>query len=111
MKLGTLRQLYINELRDLYSAENQLIKALPKMVKAAPSEELREALEEPLEQTNGHVDRLEQVFARLDEKPKGKTWRGMKFLLKKDQKYWRRTTRNRCLMRGFIVTGRKWTTK
>ncbi|HWH91290.1 MAG TPA: DUF892 family protein, partial [Candidatus Binatia bacterium] len=81
MKLNTLQNLYTDELRDLYNAENQLLKALPKMAKAASSEELKEAFEKHLEQTKGQVKRLEQVFEELDEKPKGKTCRAMKGLI------------------------------
>src|SRR6266540_1172778 len=81
MKLDTLQKLYTDELRDLYNAENQLLKALPKMAKAASSEDLKEAFEKHLEQTKGHVERLEQVFEELDEKPKGKTCRAMKGLI------------------------------
>ena len=76
-----LKQLYIDELKDLYNAENQLVKALPKMAKAANSEELRNGFEEHLEQTKGHVQRLEQIFEMLDENPKGKTCKGMQGLI------------------------------
>ena len=72
-----LRKLYIEELKDLYNAENQLVKALPKMAKAASSEELREGFEEHLEQTKGHVQRLERIFKSLDESAKGKKCKGM----------------------------------
>jgi ferritin-like metal-binding protein YciE len=72
MKLDTLKTLYINELRDLYNAEHQLIKALPKMAKAASSEELQEAFEKHLEQTKTHVERLEEVFKEIGEKPKSR---------------------------------------
>src|SRR2546430_3010416 len=81
MKLDTLQKLYINELRDLYSAENQLLKALPKMAKGASSDELKEAFETHLEQTETHVERLEEIFEELDESPKGKTCHGMKGLI------------------------------
>jgi ferritin-like metal-binding protein YciE len=81
MKLDTLQKLYTEELRDLYNAETQLLKALPKMAKAASSEELKDAFEKHLEQTKGHVERLEQVFEDLDERPKGKTCRAMKGLI------------------------------
>ena len=67
-----LRDLYIDELKDLYSVENQLVKALPKMAKAASSDELRQGFEEHLEQTRGHVQRLEKIFKSLDESRKGK---------------------------------------
>ena len=68
----TLHEAFIDELRDAYDAEKQLIKALPKMAKAAQSNELRTAFENHLKETHGHVDRLEQVFAKLDEKVRGK---------------------------------------
>jgi ferritin-like metal-binding protein YciE len=77
-----LKELYIDELRDLYSAENQLVKALPKMAKAASSDELRQGFEDHLEQTKEHVARLEQIFEALDESPKGKKCMGMEGLLK-----------------------------
>jgi ferritin-like metal-binding protein YciE len=80
-----LRELYIDELKDLYSAENQLVKALPKMAKAASSDELREGFEEHLEQTKGQVQRLEQIFEQLDENPKGKKCIGMEGLVKEGQ--------------------------
>ena len=76
-----LRELYIEELRDLYNAESQLVKALPKMAKAASSDELRRGFEEHLEQTKGHVQRLEQIFQALGENPKGKKCKGMEGLL------------------------------
>jgi ferritin-like metal-binding protein YciE len=77
-----LKELYIDELKDLYSAENQLVKALPKMAKAASSEELRQGFEEHLEQTKEHVARLEKIFDALDESPKGKKCMGMEGLVK-----------------------------
>jgi ferritin-like metal-binding protein YciE len=77
-----LRDLYIDELKDLYNAENQLVKALPKMAKAASSDELRRGFEEHLEQTRGHVQRLEKIFKSLDESPKGKKCAGMEGLVK-----------------------------
>src|SRR5262249_55889355 len=81
MNLETLKELYVNELRDLYNAENQLVKALPKMAKGASSDELKEAFEKHLEQTKGHVERLEEVFEELGEKTKGKTCQAMKGLI------------------------------
>ena len=76
------KELYIDELKDLYSAENQLVKALPKMAKGAASEELRQGFEEHLEQTKVHVQRLEQIFEALGESPKGKKCMGMEGLIK-----------------------------
>jgi ferritin-like metal-binding protein YciE len=69
---GTLHDAFIDELRDAYDAEKQLTKALPKLAKAATSPELRSAFETHLEETQGHIERLEQVFESLDEKVRGK---------------------------------------
>ncbi|HEV2398377.1 MAG TPA: ferritin-like domain-containing protein [Candidatus Sulfotelmatobacter sp.] len=82
MQQESLRQLYIDELRDLYNAETQLVKALPKMAKASSTSELREAFEEHLRQTSEHVSRLEQIFEMLEEKPTGKKCLGMEGLVK-----------------------------
>src|SRR6202789_4593651 len=82
MEHNQLKELYVDELRDIYSAENQLIKALPKMAKAAASEELRSGFEEHLEQTKSHVARLEKIFQALEEKPTGKKCMGMEGLIK-----------------------------
>jgi ferritin-like metal-binding protein YciE len=79
--LASLRDLYVNELRDLYSAENQIVKALPKMIKAASSPELKRALQEHLEITERQVERLERIFEKLDEKPKGKKCVAMEGLI------------------------------
>jgi len=77
-----LKELYVDELKDIYSAETQLVKALPKMAKAAVSEELRSGFEQHLEQTKGHAARLEPIFKALDEKPTGKHCNGMEGLIK-----------------------------
>jgi ferritin-like metal-binding protein YciE len=76
-----LQEVMLEELRDLYSAENQLVKALPKLAKAAEDEELAQAFSEHLEQTKGHVERLKQVFSLLQEKPTGKHCKGMEGLV------------------------------
>jgi ferritin-like metal-binding protein YciE len=81
MKTEGLRQIYLDELKDLYDAENQLVKALPKMAKGAESEELRSAFEDHLEQTREHVSRLERVFKSMGENPKGKKCKGMQGLI------------------------------
>jgi ferritin-like metal-binding protein YciE len=80
-KTSTLEDLYVDELRDLYSAENQLVKALPKMAKAANSEDLKAGFEEHLKQTEGHVERLEKIFDGLDKSPKGKKCKAMEGLV------------------------------
>ena len=82
MSTENLKKLYVAELKDLFSAESQLLKALPKMAKAASAEELRAGFEKHLEQTRGHVQRLEEIFQSLDESPKGKKCVGMEGLVK-----------------------------
>jgi ferritin-like metal-binding protein YciE len=72
MQTSTLHDAFLDELRDLYDAEKQLTKALPKMAKAASSADLKEAFEAHLEETRGHIDRLDEVFEGLDEKPRSK---------------------------------------
>lgn len=81
MKLKSLQDLYVEELKDLYNAENQLLKALPKMAKAASAPELRAAFEDHLEETRGQVKRLEQIFKKLDASAKGKKCKAMEGLI------------------------------
>jgi ferritin-like metal-binding protein YciE len=82
MKQNQLKELYVEQLRDLYSAEKQLVRALPKMAKAATASGLRGGFQEHLEQTKGHVARLEGIFQALGENPNGKTCKGMEGLIK-----------------------------
>lgn len=86
-KISTLNDLYVNELRDLYSAETQLVMALPRMIDAATSEELKNAFAEHLEQTRGHVTRLEEILFALDEEPVGTICEAMKGLIKEGDAY------------------------
>jgi len=79
---NSLQDLYVDELRDLYNAETQLVKALPKMAKASGNGQLRHAFEEHLRQTSEHVSRLEQIFDQLGEKASGKKCLGMEGLVK-----------------------------
>ncbi len=81
MKLKNLDALYIEQLKDLYSVETQLISALPKMVKAASSPDLQKAFEAHLEQTKEHKQRLEQIFQGLDYKPTGKKCKGIEGII------------------------------
>lgn len=81
MKLETLNDVYLDNLKDLYSAESQLVAALPKMAKAAHSDQLRSAFQEHLEQTRGHVDRLDRIFQQIGKNPKGKKCKGMEGLI------------------------------
>jgi len=86
-KFETLRDLYLDELRDLYNAENQLLDALPAMAEAADQPELKAAFHEHHAETKGHVARLEQIFKELDEDPKGETCEAMKGLVKEGESY------------------------
>ncbi len=84
MKNG-LHELFLEELADVYNAEQQLTKALPKLAKAAHNDQLKEALESHLEETENQVSRLEQVFESLGESPKRKKCKGMEGIIKEGQ--------------------------
>ena len=107
MKLDKLQKLYTNEMRDLYNAENQLLKALPKMAKAASSPELKQAFEKHLKQTKSHVERLEQVFEDINEKPKGKTCHGMKGLIEEGSEILQEEGEESVIDAGIIVAAQK----
>jgi ferritin-like metal-binding protein YciE len=81
MEMQSLKDLFIDELKDLYSAENQILKALPKMVKKATSPQLKAGFEKHLKETEGHVERLDKIFQELDENPKGKKCKGMEGII------------------------------
>ncbi len=87
MKLQSLSDLLVEQLKDLYDAEHRILKALPKMAKAASHPELRAAFEEHLEETKTHVDRLEQVFSILGVPAKKKTCQGIKGLLEEGEEF------------------------
>jgi ferritin-like metal-binding protein YciE len=82
LKLDSLRDLLIEELRDLYNAENQLVEALPKLAEAATSSELKSAFNHHLQETRQHVTRLERTFQQIGEKSSGETCEAMKGLIK-----------------------------
>ena len=84
-RLDSLQDLYLEELRDLYSAENQILEALPKMAEAASRPELKQAFQTHLNQTRGQVGRLEQIFQTLGQSPQGKTCKGMQGVLSEGQ--------------------------
>ena len=107
MELATLQALYINELKDLYSAENQILKALPKMVKAASSEDLQNAFEEHLEQTKTHVERLEQIFDKLQTSPKGKKCKAMEGLIEEGKGLMEEDGEAEVLDAGLIAAAQK----
>ena len=107
MKLDTLKKLYVSELRDLYNAENQLLKALPKMAKATSSEELKDGFEKHLEQTKGHVERLEQIFEGLDENAKSLCKSRMKGLIEEGSEILKEDGEESVLDAGVIVAAQK----
>jgi len=102
-----LHELFLDELADLYSAEQQLTKALPKMAKAAESDELREALEEHLEETEEHLSRLEQVAESLDETLKKKTCKAMKGLIEEADEIVKEQKDSSALDAGIIAACQK----
>ena len=81
MKVESIEDLFLDELKDLYSAEKQITKALPKLVKAASTRELSAAFDSHLQETKGHVERLEEIFEKLGKRGAGKTCEGMKGVL------------------------------
>ena len=85
MKLESLHELYLKELRDLYHMEQQIVKALPKIIESTNSQQLRSALSHHLEETRGQVTRLEEVFQLHNEKPKAETCDGMKGILEEGE--------------------------
>jgi len=85
MKITSLDQLLEDELKDIYSAESQLLKALPKMVQAAESKDLRASFEKHLEQTQTHIRRIEEICKDLNVEPSGKTCAGMGGLIKEGE--------------------------
>lgn len=86
MSVDSMEKLFIEELKDLYSAENQITKALPKLAKSASSNELRTALEHHLRETEEHVRRVEQICEIVGESPKGETCEGIKGVLEEGEK-------------------------
>lgn len=82
MDLNSLRDLFIDELRDLYDAETQITEALPKLIEKASYPELKSALQEHLDVTRGQITRLKTIFSGLNEKPEGETCKGMKGVIK-----------------------------
>ena len=107
MKMTTLEELLEEELKDLHSAENQLIKALPRMAKAAQADELRVAFEDHLEQTRRHVQRLEQVCDKLEIRPRGKKCVGMEGLIEEGKEIMSEDAEAAVLDAGLIAAAQK----
>jgi ferritin-like metal-binding protein YciE len=107
MKLETLKDLYIEELRDVYDAEQQILKALPKMAKAASSEDLREAFQEHEDVTRGQVDRLDQIFDRLGERAKGRKCKAMEGLIEESKELMGEEAAEDVLDAGLIASAQR----
>jgi ferritin-like metal-binding protein YciE len=107
MEMNDLQDLMVEELRDLYSAENQLLKALPKVAKACENEELKAAFEQHTQETQVHVDRLEQIFERLGEKPTGKKCKGMEGLIEENKEMMSEDAEPEVMDAGLIVGSQK----
>lgn len=103
MKLSTLNDLYIEELKDLYSVENQILKALPDTVKAATAPDLKAGFEAHLHQTQEHVSRLEQIFDKLGKSPKGKHCKGMEGILAEGKELLKEKSEPEALDAGLIT--------
>jgi ferritin-like metal-binding protein YciE len=101
--METLQDLYVEELKDLYSAENQILKALPQMVKAAASPQLKAGFEEHLNQTKEHVSRLEQIFEGLGKSPRGKHCKGMEGVLEEGKELLKEDAEPEVLDAGLIA--------
>lgn len=107
MKLHSLCDLFVDGLKDLYSAENQIIKALPKMAKACSSPELRQGFEEHLEQTRGHVERLEEIFTELDVSPRGKKCAAMEGLIEEGKELMEQDIEGAVMDAGLIAAAQR----
>ena len=107
MKLESLETLFVEELRDIYNAENQLLKALPKMAKTASASELKQAFEDHLEQTKEHVERLDEIFEKLDKKPTGKTCKAMKGLIEEGSEIIEEDGEEHVIDAGLIAAAQK----
>ena len=107
MPENSLQELYVEQLRDLYNAESQLLKALPKMARAAQSDGLRRGIERHLEQTKGHVDRLEQIFSAMEESPKGRKCAGMEGLVEEGEEVIKEQSGSDALDSGLIASAQR----
>lgn len=107
MSLQTLEDLFLDELKDIYDAEKQLTKALPKMAKAAESDELREAFENHLEETKGQIERLEEVFKLINKTPRGKKCKAMAGLTEEGKELMEEDAEESVLDAGLICAAQK----
>jgi ferritin-like metal-binding protein YciE len=103
MELESLQDLFVDSLKDLYSAETQITKALPKVIKAASTPELQEALQNHLEETEEQIERLEKIFHRLGEKPTGKKCKAMEGLVAENKEMIEENAEPEVMDAGLIV--------
>lgn len=106
-KMATLEDLYMDLLKDLYSAEKQLVKALPKMAKNAQSPDLQRAFQEHLRQTEGQVERIERIFSELDGSPRGKKCVGMEGLIEEGNELLKEDVEPDVLDAGLVAAAQK----
>jgi ferritin-like metal-binding protein YciE len=106
-KMSTLEDLYTDMLKDLYSAEKQLVKALPKMAKNAQSPDLQRAFQEHLKQTENQVERIERIFAEMDGSPRGKKCVGMEGLIEEGNEIMKEDAEPDVLDAGLIAAAQK----
>jgi ferritin-like metal-binding protein YciE len=106
-KVATLEDLYTDMLKDLYSAEKQLVRALPKMAKNSQSSELQKAFQEHLKQTEGHVERIEGIFSELGGSPRGKKCVGMEGLVEEGNELLQEDVEPDVLDAGLIAAAQK----
>jgi ferritin-like metal-binding protein YciE len=107
MEMESLQDLMVDQLKDLYNAENQLIKALPKMAKAATNPELQQAFTEHLEETKEHAQRLEKIFETLDESPKGKKCKAMEGLIEEGKEMMEEDAEPEVMDAGLIAAAQR----
>ena len=107
MQMNDLQDLFVDQLRDLYNAEKQLVRALPKMAKNATDEQLKQAFTMHLEQTEEHVERLEKIFDELGKKPTGKTCKGMQGLIEEGKELLEEDAEPEVLDAGLIAAAQR----
>jgi len=105
--LKSIRELYVEELKDLYDAESQITTALPKLAQAAHAPELKKAFDEHLKQTEGQIGRLEQIFQQLDTSPKGKKCKGVAGLIAESQDFLKEEAEAEVKDAGLIAAAQK----
>src|ERR1700739_1482255 len=107
MELSTIKDLYIHELKDLFSVEQQLVKALPKMAKAASNKELAAGFQEHLEQTKGHAQRLEQILSSHQQTTRGAKCKGMAGIVAEGAEMMEEEADNEVKDAGLIAAGQR----